>query len=291
MTEALGLVLVAWLVYISDALWWITPERVVLSGRRAGEMRAQLGPAYTIRGDNGVFVPRLAPPFERHFELDAAAEGGKRAKDAAIVAAAEAAMDAAKPLDRLGAWLWWFCFGIAPALLIVFGLRRVWLPLLIALFTAATVIVMQFARAWRTLYPADRDGWKGHALPMILSPLAAICAADALTRRACAPFDGFAVLGVLAANDDFLRIARRYYFSPERHRLQPLVAARGLEGALLEPPIRTGADMEGYCPRCHTQLIRSSGDCPECLDVPIVAFGAPTPSGAPSDTFQSVAPR
>ena len=290
MTEALGLVIVAWLVYVSDALWWIKPERVVLSGRQAGNLRAQLGPAYTIRDDSGVFIPRLIPPFERHFEIDAMGGGGKRAKDAAIVAAAETAIAAARPLDRLGTALWCYCFGAAPALMLSLGLRRVWVWLVLGLFSIAFVIVARFAGAWRTVYPNDRNGWKSDALPMILSPLAAICAADTLTRRTCAAYDGFAVLAALAARDEFLRIARLYYFSPDRQLLQPLLAARGLELALLEPPARASDEMEGYCPRCHTQLLRSSGDCPECREVPIVSFRA-TPSGAPSDTFQSAARR
>jgi hypothetical protein len=289
-TEVLGLVAVAWLVYVSDALWWVGPDRIVLSGRDAGSMRAQLGPAFTLRQDSGVFVPRLTPPFNHHFEVGASADVDNPSDDAAIIAAAKAAMAAARPLQRLGAVLWGFCFLIAPALMMTWGLRRVWLALVVVLFGSAIAIAACFARAWRTVHPGDPRGWKNEVFPIILSPLAAICAADALTRRACASFNGLAVVSALARREEFLRIARFYYFAPGNHAVDSFLAAKDLREAVLQPPPRAGSEMEGYCPRCHTQLVRGNGDCPECLDVAIVPFG-PTLSGAPSDTWQSAAPR
>lgn len=290
MTEALGLVAVAWLVYVSDALWWVGPDRIVLSGRDAGSMRAQLGPAFTLRNDNGVFVPRLTPTFDHHFEVGASADGDKPPDEAAIVAAATAAMAAARPLQRVGALLWGFCFLVAPALMLTLGLRRVWLVLVVVLFGSAMAIAACFARAWRTVHPENPHGWKNEVFPIILSPLAAICAGDALTRRACASFNGLAVVVALATREEFLRIARFHYFAPDNSALDALLSAKGLKDAVLQPPPRAGSEMEGYCPRCHTQLVRGTGDCPECLDVAIVPFG-PTLSGAPSDTWQSAAPR
>ena len=213
MTEALALVVVAWIVYVSDALWWVKPERVILWGRTVGSLHAQFGPEYALRGDSGVFIPRLAPPFHINFEVDVTAPGRKApAED--IVAAARAATVAARPLTRLGILLWGYCFIVAPLLIVTVGLLRVWLPVLVGLFALAIVIVASFARQWRALRPRDPGGWKGEALPMILSPLAAICAADNLTRSACARFDGLAVVAALATRDDFVRIARLYYFAP-----------------------------------------------------------------------------
>jgi hypothetical protein len=290
-TEVLGLTLVAWLVYATDALWWVGPHRIVLSGREPGRMRARLGPAYALRNDSGVFIPRLIPTFNHHFEVGAIAQGSKPVKDAVILAAAQAAVAAARPLQRLSTLLWGFCFLVAPLLMMTLGLRRVWIALVAVLFASALAIVICFAQAWRRLNPHDAGGWKGEALPMILSPLAAICAGDTLTRTACSSFGGLAVVSALATEEEFLRIARLYYFAPDKQGLDALLAAKGLTEALLRPPARTGAEMEGYCPRCHTQLVRPEGDCPECLDVPIVAFSSARLSGAPSDTFQSAAQR
>ena len=288
MTEALVLVVVAWIVYVSDALWWVKPERVILWGRTVGSLHAQFGPEYALRGDSGVFIPRLAPPFHINLEVDVTAPGRKApAED--IVAAARAATVAARPLTRLGILLWGYCFIVAPLLIVTVGLLRVWLPVLVGLFALAIVVVATFARQWRALRPRDPGGWKGEALPMILSPLAAICAADNLTRSACAPFDGLAVVAALATRDDFVRIARLYFFAA-REEAASGSAARldailddGLRMAILQPPSPLSEEMKGYCPRCHTQLVRESGDCPECLQIGIVPFGVSMPSDASFD--------
>jgi hypothetical protein len=293
-TESLALIVVAWLVYVSDALWWVKPERVVLSGRTPGSLRAQLGPTHVLRGESGVFLPRLTPPFDNNFEVDVTATGRKRSAEA-IVAAAETAIIAARPLVHLGAVLWCYCFVITPVLIVTFGLPRLWLPVLIGLLTLAIIVVACFARQWRVLRPQNPGGWKEDAVPMILSPVAAICAADTLKRSACASFDGLAVVAALATRDDFIRIARLHYFSPgdgtaETSRLESLVDVSVL-AAILEPPLPESEEMRGYCPRCHTQLVRESGDCPECHRIGIIPFGSATPSGASFDTSRSVVQR
>jgi hypothetical protein len=295
-TEALGLVAVAWLVYVCDALWWVGPDRIVLTGRETGRMRAQLGPVFPLRGEAGVFVPRLTPTFEYSFEVSAASAGGTPASEAALVRTANAAIAAARPLQYLGAALWGFCFLVAPALMLGLGLSRVWIALVAVLFSGAIAIVMCFARAWRTLRANDRNGWKSEALPLILSPLAAIRAADTLTRKTFAGCDALAVVSALATVEEFLRIARLQYFAPGDDRLEALLAARNLKAALLAPPVRSGADMKGYCPRCHVQLVRDSGECPECPEIQVRAFGSAlssskdvTPSGELSGRSRSAA--
>jgi hypothetical protein len=170
------------------------------------------------------------------------------------------------------------------------GLLRVWLPVLVGLFALAIVVVASFARQWRALHPRDPGGWKGEALPMILSPLAAICAADNLTRSACARFDGLAVVAALATRDDFVRIARLYYFAPREEaasahtaRLDSILDP-SLRAEILRAPSPVSEEMKGYCPRCHTQLVRDNGGCPECGQIDVIPFGFSMPSGASFDT-------
>lgn len=291
MIEVLSLVFVAWLVYVSDAVWLIKPDRIILYGRKSGTFRAQLGPEVPLRGDNGLFLPRLIPPFSHRFEVRATSEGARRMKEREIIATADAACTAATRLRHIGTILWVHCFVVSPLVLLGFGLRRTWIPIVLGLFIGAIVSVSVFARAWRKVHPSDPVGWKREALPMILSPLAAICAADTLTRSLFASVNGLAVVGALAAREDFLRIARLYYFDTERNAALNALMAKDLEEAVRLPPQRDGIEMEGYCPRCHTQLARVSGMCPECLDISIVSFGSVTPSGEPCDTFLSTARR
>jgi hypothetical protein len=288
-TEVLGLVLVAWLVYVSDAVWWIKPDRIVLYGPAGCKLGAQLGPRFVLRGSSGLFIPGLFPAFHMHFEVDATSGAAQRTKERDIVAVAEQACAAARRLHQLATILWVHCFVLAPALLVTFGLRRVWIFIIVGLFGGAVVIVGFFARAWRFLYPSDSPGWKREVLPMVLSPFAAICAADTLTRPLFLSFNGLAVVRALATRQDFLRIVRFYYFRDDPNPAVHGLLARDVEDAVRTPPARAGMEMEGYCPRCHTQLTRLTGTCPECLDIEIVPFDAITPSGGPSDRFQSAA--
>jgi hypothetical protein len=290
--EAAGLAAAAWIVYFWDAVWWVTPDRVVLTGSRPGEMRAQLGPTLAVNGERGIYIPRLIPPFEPHIEVSLYTPSTARVKDAAVVAAVQEAFAAARPLRLLGTSLWGLWFVAAPLLIVSLGLLRVWLPVAVAILALTLVTVATFARAWRRLYPRDRRGWWGKAMPMILSPLEAICAADALTRPVCAQQGGFAAAAALASREEFLRLARLCYFPSGDHRqLDAVLSAKGLTEALFAPPERSDPEMQGYCPRCHTQLMRSDGPCPECKDVAIVGFGSPMLSGASFGTFQSAAPR
>jgi Polysaccharide deacetylase len=40
------------------------------------------------------------------------------------------------------------------------------------------------------------------------------------------------------------------------------------------PPDAETADMRSYCPRCHAQYAKSSGDCADCLDVGLEPLSA-----------------
>jgi hypothetical protein len=290
-SEVVALLVVASLVYFSDAVWWIKPDRIVVYGSKKRRWLAYLGPHVPLRGESGLFVPRLTPPFNTQFEVDATAAGTLRLKEAEIRATAERALATTTPLNQLGTVFWAYCFVAAPLLLVTLGLRRVWLVLVIGLFANAIVIVAMFARAWRRLYPSDPTGWRNEAVPMVLSPPAAIRAADTLTRRLFAAVNGLAVVKALATPDDFVRIARLYYYDTDRNAALEAMLAKDLEQAVQSPPQRDGVEMEGYCPRCHTQLARLDGACPECLHVEIVSFEATMPSDAPCGTFQSTARR
>lgn len=279
MSELLSLLAVAWIVYISDAAWWVGHGTLVLTGRAPGAFRVRAGPQYAVRQDSGFLFTGTIPPFSSSFELTAPGEGEKAALEH-IRQTAAVAMTAAAPLRWLGASLWGFTFVIAPASIVLVGLYRAWLPVVAGLFGSALVIVVVFARAWRAVHPASPRGWTSDAVPMLLAPLGAIRAADKLTRRALQRFNGIAVAGALATDEEFIRLARLWYFErgereqPEierdiRAEVDRLLAARALTDAFHAPPPPEFPGVEGYCPRCRTQLMRAGGWCPDCVTVPI----------------------
>ena len=280
MSELLSLLVVAWVVYLSDTAWWVGPESLVLTGRASGEFRVRGGPRYTVRQDRGFVFTKAMPPFPASFELRDAA-GGQKASPERIRQLATAAAKAARPLAWMGAALWAFTFAIAPASIVLVGLHRAWLPVVAGLFGGAFAIVVAFARAWPVVYPASPRGWRSDAAPMFLAPLGAIRASDKLTRRALQDFEPIAVVGALASDEEFVRVARLWYFEDGdreasrragiRAEVDALVDSRGLRQAFHAAPPRVSPAMEGYCPRCRTQLMRTGGCCPDCL-VAILPF-------------------
>jgi hypothetical protein len=281
--ELLALVLLLLCLYVSDAVWWTTSNSLMLTGLRIGEFRAQYGPWLPLREGTGFFAPPLFPPF-RHsfqFELDAEPESVRKpAKRAAVERQVAQALSQAKPLRRMGEGLWIYLFVITPLTIGTLGLARTWAPLLAVLVLWLAAIVFTYRRSWRTLYEKQATGWRSDAALMVLSPLGAIRAADRLTRKALNGVSGMRVMSVVTPNDEFCRIARLIYFDEPtprqlvaRRELDEILGSEGLGAALTAPPAKEPG-MLGFCRRCHSQVMRDSGDCPDCMVVPITPFDA-----------------
>lgn len=288
LASLLPLILVVWCVYVSDAVWWTTSNSLMLTGSRIGEFRAKLGPSLPLREGTGFFAPPLFPPF-RHsfqFELDAQPDTGRKpAKRASVERLAAQVLSLAAPLRRLGEGLWIYLFVIVPLAIGSLGLIRTWAPLLALLAVWLTAIVLTYRRSWRTLHEAHPSGWRSDAALMVLSPLGAIRAADRLTRKALPGVSGMRVMSVVASRQDFCRIARLVYFDEATPRqlaakreLDEILEADNLRAALVSPPAKEPG-MQGFCRRCHAQVMRDSGDCPDCVVVPITPFDGPSAGG------------
>jgi len=277
------LILVLWCVYVSDALWWATSNSLILTGSRIGEFRAQHGPRLPVRDGMGFFAPPLFPPFRHSFEFDlgAGAEAGRKpAKRADIERRVALALSLAAPLRKLGEGLFIYLFVVAPLAISSFGPLRIWAPLLTILVVWLTAIVLTYRRSWRRLHQAHPSGWKSDAALMVLSPPGAILAADRLTRKALHGVSGMRVMSVITPAHEFCRTARLMYFDEPTPRqlaakreIEEILESEGMDAVFVAPPVRESG-MKGFCQRCHGQVMRDSGDCPDCL-VPITAFDEP----------------
>ena len=279
----LWLLLVVWCVYVSDAVWWTTSNSLMLTGSRIGEFRAYHGPSLPLREGTGFFAPPLFPPFRYsfQFELDARPDAGRTpAKRASVERLVAQALSLATPLRRLGEGLWIYLFVIVPLAIGSFGLIRTWAPLLVLLVTWLTAIVLTYRRGWRKLHASRPAAWRSDAVLMVLSPLGAIRAADRLTRKALHGVSGMLVMSVIAPRQEFCRFARLVYFDEATPRqlavqreVDEILQSEGLHAALVAPPVRDPG-MTGFCRRCHSQVMRDSGDCPDCVTVSITPFRA-----------------
>jgi hypothetical protein len=115
---------------------------------------------------------------------------------------------------------------------------------------------------------------------MILSPLGASRAADRLTRKALHGLSPMRVVRVAATAEEFCRIARLVYFDEEtpwhsaaKRDIDEILASDRLEDMFVATPVREPG-MQGFCRRCHGQVMRDSGTCPDCVVVSITPFDA-----------------
>ncbi|HEX4932517.1 MAG TPA: hypothetical protein VFV33_05005, partial [Gemmatimonadaceae bacterium] len=178
------------------------------------------------------------------------------------------------------------------------GITRTWPYLLTGALILHVLTLVSFARAYASLAAPGDESWWWKVLPFALSPPAATAAHLALTKPLLLRYHPIEVADSLCQDESFRGFAlsewRRIGFtqapamegvSPdaavegperrERQALQELIEARLGSDALshLPPPGRSpGA--RSYCPRCHAQYIMRSGDCTDCVGVPLRPYDA-----------------
>ena len=69
-----------------------------------------------------------------------------------------------------------------------------------------------------------------------------------------------------------------------REKRQRAPTHPSLRAEIIRAPSPMSEEMKGYCPRCHTQVVRDNGGCPECGQIDVIPFGLSMPSGASFDT-------
>jgi hypothetical protein len=281
--DVLAVVLVVWCVYVSDAVWWTSSDALLFTGTRLGEFRARRGPSLDVKDGRGLFASSLVPPFQCSFECQLTASVDTKArplKCADIEHRVRQALELSTPPRRLGEGLWVFLFILAPVTVAWRGLSGTWMVLLAILIAWIVAIVVTYRRSWRALYADNASGWRGDAALMILSPPGAIRAADRLTRHALRHMSSVRVMSVVAPADQFCEVARLLYFEDPTPRqetitreIDQLLESPALGPMFAAPPTQEPG-MMGFCRRCHVQLLRGTGDCPDCVGLAITPFEA-----------------
>lgn len=259
-------------------------KRVDLNGRplvRAGSRRH----AQELAG----LLERLAqlPSAQRSEALEAALQ---RAVDvSAIRRRIDEFQQATRRLRGACVVLAVFVLFAAPPLVWVWNFWRLWPLLVAALASLVLIVVRRYRLAHRRLHPDAAAERRNHAVLMILSPLTAIRAHDALAWDWLYGFHPLAVARVLLAPDDFAILARRvlldldfplppahpggqpaqdivlWFRARQRQLLADVVREAGVDlEALLAPPAPEGPDAVAFCPRCREQFASADGRCAAC---------------------------
>jgi len=180
-----------------------------------------------------------------------------------------------------------YLFFLAPVLIRLRGLERIWPILLAYLIWSLAWIGWSFLRAHRALYPELKEGRWQQVMALALSPFSAIRANDVLLRDLCCTFHPVAVGCVLLSKEESRVLAERNLrqssFPMEgdatssdaamRRVLQSFLLKNGMPPEdLLRPPHRESENCLTYCPLCLTQFVLPEGDCPDCGDVHLKKF-------------------
>jgi len=200
-----------------------------------------------------------------------------------------------KPIRMMCSILFLFLFVATPILVSIFGLLRLIIPVALVMVVLAIEIAIMFYQAHKRLYPRESQERIEHVIKMILCPPVAIRATDQLTKHLLAHYSPVVVAALLsgATAQQFVRAFILDLQHPLRHEVADETAAKVLVWAageqlqrslehvkrtgyskpdqLLAPP-EAGEDSISYCPRCGCQFVVSSGACPDCPGVGLVAF-------------------
>jgi hypothetical protein len=180
-----------------------------------------------------------------------------------------------------------FLFLIAPVLIRLRGLERIWPVLLAYLIWSLAWIGWSFLKAHQALYPEQKEGRWQQVMVLALSPFSAIRANDVLLRDLFCAFHPVAVGCALLSKEESRVLAerslRQAMFRMDgdptssdpavRRALEAFLAKNGmLLEQLLRPPQRESENCLTYCPLCLAQFVLAEGECPDCGDVPLKEF-------------------
>ena len=180
-------------------------------------------------------------------------------------------------LSSLCFFLLVFLFLLAPGMIYMLGLSRLWPSFLITLALFSLLILWAYRRARRLLFPQRKDDLS-HLLAIGLSPFAAIRAIDSLAAGLLEDFHPVAVARVLLSERSFLQFAERelrktkfitHDVIMEQSVVAFLLAQKFDPDSLFQPPMPEDARSRTYCPACLTQYVIEQGACNDCGGVPL----------------------
>lgn len=191
-----------------------------------------------------------------------------------------------------------------PVAVFLVGWIACWPHLLGAIVANVALSVAVFRNAHRDLYPDQKGERRTHIAVMLLNPLSAMRAHDALARDLFARFHPLAVAHRLCDETTYQDFAKRllrdlrFPILPvgseatesaeqaerwfRKHNLAALEAflksTRVTPDQLLAPDPPVDETCRTYCPRCGCQFVVDHGQCEPCGGVPLVGWRRLDPS-------------
>lgn len=195
--------------------------------------------------------------------------------------------------------LFLYVFAALPLVIQQYGLAGPWPWLAAGLVILVAATAIEYAGAHRALYPGEPAGRRGAIALMVLTPLSAIRAVDALWKELLATQHPLAAARALCREEDFARVAgavwrdalhgipftassnaeaeatRAWFHERARERMARSLGAAGIEASALErAPALDDPSNRSFCPRCHSQFVIVEGMCESCGGLGLRRFDA-----------------
>ena len=200
-----------------------------------------------------------------------------------------------KPIRMMCSIFFLFLFVATPVLVTFFGLLTLFIPVVVVSVALAVQISIMFFRAHKKLYPHESQERIEDVVKMVLCPPVSIRATDLLTRHLLSEYSPAVVAALLSgsAAQEFVRAFILDLQHPLKHEVSDEASAEIMVWAASEQlrhcfehinrtgnsrpevflaPHQPVGNSISYCPRCGCQFVVSSGVCPDCPGVGLLAF-------------------
>jgi hypothetical protein len=175
-------------------------------------------------------------------------------------------------------------FLLVPLAFHFMGTRVIW-PVVAALVAVAASITLEFWMLHRALFREASGARFKSALTIMLSPVSAVRACDAITRELFTGYHPLAVAAAILPEEGFNRFAGErlracrydlpsggWYAEALRNALENLIRQRGIQPESLMFPSSQQANCVAWCPRCLAQYVTHRAQCADCGYEGLVAF-------------------
>jgi hypothetical protein len=183
-------------------------------------------------------------------------------------------------------------FVALPLSFIKFGPAVLW-RVAVSLLVISAAITLEFWMVHKKLFPGAGSTRFRAALTILLSPIAAIRAADIVARDLLAEYHPLAVAAAILPLEGFRQFAGeqfrlnrfgdhpvKWYQENLGKLMERVIREKGIKPAELLRPARRDSGSVAYCPRCLAQYVTRRSACSDCGFEGIVGFERSTRSTA-----------
>jgi hypothetical protein len=260
----LGLVVLLWCVYLTDCFVRQPHGHWTLRRGLSRGVHGIVGPDVQLLGERLGFAWTPLLPWHPAYAFDGREMNAKAARTRLDFLAQHT-----RWLRAASSGLFVWVMVVMPLLIVMDRLLSMLMPWLCVAAIAWMSTYILFLRTYRRIHHRRPpfETW----LTMTLSPVSLMRSPAAVAFTAARDVHPLAAAAVLCDVQEFLRLARLWWYDePDaRARIEDIARDRGLDGALAAGPQACEPGVSLFCPRCHTTYTDRATECRDCGPVPL----------------------